>query len=128
MRNYCTIILISLFSAYAHADALRDLEVKCWSQVVDYDGSSLCQYLLVTGKIGQSDKISVRAVAAPDGNGAKTKEQAERACQAMGYSFVLRFEVETPRKDEDQVVIDGSLKGGSAFTSRGSFIQHLNCL
>lgn len=120
------LLLCFFIGSNAKADTLTELEIKCWNQATDDDGSFLCQYVLAMGK-DERQTFVVPSVAAPDEGGPKTEEQADRACRAMGFRYAKRFELVKLEKEETLVRIDATLREGDLRRGVGSILQHIAC-
>lgn len=116
-----------LVGQLAVAADLIDVDVNCWNQVGDSDGSQLCQFLVITGKVeGQPGRL-MPELSAPDAGGPKTFNQADLACVALGYRYALRFEMQRPAKPVLQIYLNQDGESGGAEFSEEPFLQHLNC-
>lgn len=115
-----------LFVAQGRTEALTSLEVKCWAEGVDDDGSFFCQYLLAMGK-GEDGRFMVPSVLAPDEGGSITRQQADRACNAMGFTHAMRFVVDSVPREENQILISESLREGVVTRGARRIIQHVSC-
>lgn len=128
MREMKYISLFLLFlPSVCLADSLTNIEVNCWNKAVDEDGSFLCQYVMVMGKKESNAQFVVPELLAPDNGGEKTYEQANRACQAMGFSYALRFDLESAEKEILLVRLEERARGGELSLESRPYLQHLNC-
>jgi len=118
-------ILPLLLTLAAQASPLTSVEANCWNKAVDADGSFLCQYVVIGGR--ENVSYIYPELRAPDGEGNKTFEQANRACELLGFRYAVRFELEKPSKESKQVTLhaDGT---GELTLSSAPFVQHLNCV
>lgn len=123
---FVKIALIFLVSpVFAADDEATEINVSCWHSTIDSDGSFLCEYVTITAK--SDGKMVVPELAAIASNEKKTREQADRACRALGFAYAIRFELENPEREVLQLRLRDFLAAGDLVFSRDPFIQHLNC-
>lgn len=118
-------ILISFLSLPASAQ-LFSVEAQCWNSAVDSDGSFLCQYVVMSAKVAGNDSYVYPELRAPDGDGPQALAQADRACTLLGFRYAIRFELEQPAKERQQILL-GENGSASLELSSDPFIQHINC-
>lgn len=119
------LLLISLLLPLSvQAEVLQNPEVKCWHESVD-DGAFYCVFLLVLGNRGSNGESVVSEIAAPDEGGEKTLDQAQRACRALGFRRVARFELAKSRAGDEQVRLHES--GAELEAAAPSYIEHVSC-
>ncbi|MBY0314617.1 MAG: hypothetical protein K2Q26_03800 [Bdellovibrionales bacterium] len=119
-------ILCFLFLSLSASAQLLSVEANCWNSALDSDGSFLCQYVVMSAKEAGINSYIYPELRAPDGDGPLTLIQADRACALLGFRYAIRFELESPGKERQQILFN---QNGSASLelSPDPFIQHINC-
>ena len=122
MKPVFFFLLLLPLLARAQETPLENLEAHCWSEAAD-EGSFLCQYLLLMGKLGGQ---WVEPELYAPGSEEKIWDQAHLACAQLGFSHASGYKLASADKPTLFVRLTAV---GAAFTwnGTGSFIQHLKC-
>jgi hypothetical protein len=102
---------------------LRELEANCWSKTAE-NGSFLCQYLMLLGKIDGHEGWLVPELYAPE-NEEKRWRQAHLACERLGFSYSKGFELGEAKSERLMARLEPTK--AFAWHGKGAFIQHLLC-
>lgn len=116
-------LLVCNNAAAAGEAPLRELEVNCWSKTAD-NGSFLCQYLMLLGKIEGREGWAVPELYAPEGE-EKRWRQAHLACERLGFSYSKGFELGEASTETLMARLEPT--EAFAWSGKGPFIQHLLC-